>query len=150
MKHFAVIALLLTSTIPLQADPQPVRAFLFTAPVGEFTDEASKARQDAMKDLREALTGKKRIVLVESREQAQIVLEVLGRTRETTGDYRKHDYNDRYTQSVKAHTVRVKLTAGTYETELVGDTVTSIKRKAAGEAADRIDDWLKANATKFQ
>jgi hypothetical protein len=127
----------------------PIRVYLFTASTeGGFVDDESKARTHAVSDLRKRLAESRWITLVEARGQSQVVLEVLGRKKEATGDYHKSVWNKDRTNAVKVHVVRAKLTVGDYETELVGDTETAIKRKAAGELGERLENWIKKNGAR--
>lgn len=128
--------------------PVTVRLFLFTAATeGGLMDDAAKARAKATEELRKALKGKARVALVEDRVQAQVVVEVLSRQKEATGDYNPTWYGGAKGQ--KNMTVRVRLSAGDYSTEIVGDTSAGRHQRAAGEAASRIDQWLKDNASRL-
>src|SRR5688572_16213184 len=81
-------SLCLAAALALVAAPaiaQPSRVPVFVTSIGAqggFTDP-SKDNRDTVKDLKDDIQGKRRLMLAESREDALIVLEVVG--RETAG-----------------------------------------------------------------
>lgn len=131
----------------------PVRIFVFTAPA-EFVDDASAARTDAMADLVRALRDKPSIVLAPQREEADLVLEVLGRTSEETGGETTTRGGFGLGPSLNTtqdHTTRIqaRLTAGTYSTDLVGDAGMRLRRFAASDLAKKVERWVRDNRERI-
>ena len=124
----------------------PIRLYLFVTPTeGGFVDDAFKARAEAFNEIRKKLSDSKWVQLVEAREQAQIQVEVLGRTKEFTGNRSLW----LSTMAEKVYVVRAKLTVGEYSTELSGSVNSSMKREAARDVAKAIEKWVKENGAKL-
>lgn len=155
----AVLLTLPSSMLAQKSESRPVRVYVFTAaPEGGFVDEGSKQRADSLKDLREALGKKKKVAtLVEDRSLAEMTLEVVNRDRALTGNTSSR-VDPVFGGSVKttadrAETVRVGLTVGDYSTEVIGacpqGQVVRCWRTAANDAAGKVEDWIKDNATRI-
>jgi len=154
MTKLLTLLLVSAATVVLAGDPASVPLFLTTpATIGGFTDP-NKERQDSMKDLVEALGKKKNIRLVAAQEQAIIVLEVLGRdVREDSGSFTKA-----FGGKNEVKTVRVKLSAGAFVTELSGSSAgggfgggpgRGAWKKAAYKVADQIEAWIRDNQAQL-
>src|SRR4051812_42697629 len=112
MMNLAALTIVAASIVPAQPAPAD-RVKVYVTSVGAsagFTDP-SKDNRDTVKDLRDEIRDRKSLVVAESREDAQIVLTVLG--RETAGvaaGVLGGPARDR--------TIRVKFEAGEIQTEL--------------------------------
>jgi len=137
-------------------DLPPVAVYL-VQPKAQFVDTELQQRIDSTKDMRYAFS-KKLVRLVESPEEATIVLEVLGRTAQST-DQRKvtrNAFGQLGSESMKEKVVAVKLTVGDYSTQIDGHdaeneyTVGGSQWKvAAFNAVHQIENWIKKNRDKL-
>lgn len=153
-KSGLVVVVWLAATVFAQG-AEPVPVFLTTgATAGGFTDP-DKERADSRKDLDEALRSKKKSLrVVATKEEAVIMLEVLGRdVREDSGSYSKA-----FGGKNEVKNVRVKLTAGEYSAELAGSSAgggfgggpgRGAWKKAAYKVADQIEKWVEANQAQL-
>lgn len=133
----------------------PVNVFLSTGAASSGFTDPDKARGDSTKDLTEALNKKKSINMVATKEEAVIVLEVLGRgVREDSGGYSKA-----FGGKNEVKMVRVKLTVGEFSSELSGESAgggmsggpgRGAWTKAAYKVADQVDKWVLANQDQLQ
>lgn len=131
-----------------QKGDAPIPIFVTSAgALGGFTDP-SKENQDTVKDLRNSLRGRKSIVLVEKREEAMIVLVVMGREKaQVTAGL--------LGGSARDVMLRVKFIIADVETEMTasaqGGTLSSggAWGRAAGKIAGQVEDWIKANRAKL-
>jgi hypothetical protein len=126
-----------------------VAVYVFAAPnEGGFIDEAFEERRDAATDIRKALANKTElVVLVEAREQARVVVEVMSQGIQATGQTETTTRRDPLFGGVKStsapstvYAVRAKLTADAYEAELVGTTA-MLLRDAAKDIAKQVSRW---------
>ena len=117
-----------------------VRAFVFTATgaSGEHTPE-EQGRLDAVRDMREALEKKKGITLVNTREDANLLIEVLG--REQREDQGGGPFGGKAVTRMGDTIIRLHLKAGDEESDLKGLGQGTWGR-AAKDAADRIMKWI--------
>src|SRR5258708_26906909 len=116
-----------------------VRAFVYTATgaSGEHTAE-EQGRLDAVRDLRDALGRKKGITLVNSREDANLFIEVLGREqREESGG----PYGGKAITRMGDTIIRLHVKSGDHDSDLKGLGQGTWGR-AAKDAADRIVKWI--------
>jgi len=116
-----------------------VRAFVFTATgaSGEHTPE-EEGRLDAVRDVRDALAKKKGITLVNSRAEANLLIEVLSREqREEPGGA----FGGKSITRMGDTIIRLHLKSGTEESDLKGMGQGTWGR-AAKDAADRIVKWI--------
>jgi hypothetical protein len=145
--------IVMLSLIALPAFAQePVIPVYIVQPSGEFEDQALKDRKDSTSDLAAGLRRKEKTLrLVEDPMQAAITLEVLSRGRVETGALTPRVFGGGV-DSERAKRLIVKLSVGSYETEIVGDGGTQTIgawKEAAGDAARQIDKWIKANRAKL-
>lgn len=149
-------ALTLSATFAFaDVGPAAVPVFLTTGSTSAGFTDPDKSRQDSMKDFTEALNGKKSIHLVATKEEAVIVLEVLGRSvREDSGGFSKA-----FGGKNEVKNVRVKLTVGDFASELSGESAgggfgggpgRGAWKKAAYRLADQVDKWVKDNQAQLQ
>lgn len=156
-RSISIVALLLACPgVAMRAAEKPpappVPLFLTTpAAAGGFTDP-NKERTDTMKDLTEALRGKKNIRLVATREEAKVVIEVLDRkVREDSGTMTrmmggKHE--------VKR--INLKLSVGEYSTDLQAESaggkfsMSGAWKQAAGKAAGLVEKWVEENRAQIE
>jgi hypothetical protein len=126
-----------------------VAVYVFAAPnEGGFVDEAFEERRDAATDIRKALANKTElVVLVEAREQARVVVEVMSQGIQAAGQTETTTRRDPLFGGVKStsapstvYAVRAKLTADAYEAELVGTTA-MLLRDAAKDIAKQVSRW---------
>lgn len=137
----AVILLLALLVGPAQ--PAPVRVYVFTAadPSG-FVDDAQRQRQDSVADVRKALAKRRGIVVVDSREEAQLALEILDRGIARGGTYAG---TSQYSAGLRA-----AIHVGEYRTEIAASgRPLEAWRTIAGRLADRLGDWLEENAAQI-
>ena len=118
-----------------------VRAYVFTATgaSGQHTPE-EQGRLDAVKDVREALEKKKGITLVNTREDANLSIEVLSReAREDPGA--AGPFGGKQVTRMGDTIIRLHLKSGDEESDLKGIGQGTWGR-AAKDAADRIVKWI--------
>lgn len=154
--------LLLTAAAPVTGQSpkvQPLSVYVFTAETeGGFVDADSKQRADSVRDLREALRKKKTVIVVESSDDADLLVEVLRRGLDETGKTSTKTsagLGGLYSTTTKdtEAMVRTKLTVGEYSTEIVGKNdgrITNVWRTAANNAANQIDKWINANRDRVR
>lgn len=151
------------------ADSKPakrVRVYCFAQkdPSG-FVDQRTAELGDSLKDLKEAIVKKKDwLELAESKDDADIVLEVVERTMvEREGDLKTettYDKNGKVARSrtttTKEHDVVVKavMTVGDYQNEFTGKCDLGYLfggawRQAAKNLVGSMEDWVKKNYTRL-
>ena len=117
-----------------------VRAFVYTATgaSGQHTPE-EQGRLDAVRDMRDALEKKKGITLVNSRQEANLLIEVVSREqREEPGS---GPFGGKAITRMGDTIIRLHLKSGGEESELKGLGQGTWGR-AAKDAADRIVKWI--------
>jgi hypothetical protein len=144
VKLLTIVAMLVLGT---QADAQTVYLFTKTSETG-FVDATSNRRADSVKDLRKVLM-KEGLKLVDD-PRAALVIEVLESAPVLTGWQTTIRGGFGQTSSVadKKAMVRVSLTVGDYQTEIVGynsSTFASPWASAAAAVANQVDQWLRDN-----
>ena len=117
-----------------------VRAFIYTATgaSGEHTPE-EQGRLDAVRDMRDALEKKKGITLVNSRADANLLIEVLG--REQREDPGGGPFGGKTVTRMGDTIIRLHLKSAEEESDLKGIGQGTWGR-AAKDAADRIVKWI--------
>ena len=85
----AALAALAMTPLDAQKAASPLRVYCFAAPNSSgFVDQASRSREDSVKDLKESIAKKKDwLQLVDSAAQADIVVEVVERKIVGTGRF---------------------------------------------------------------
>lgn len=150
----AALALCVPIAAHAQA-PVPVAVIVQTS---QFEDQAQKDRLDTAIDLKKILGSKKKTLrLVEAAGDAVVVIEVLGRGEEASGDaqLQRGALGQLEQTRYKAKVVRVKLSVGEYSTEIVGrysegpSVIYTTWAGAAVDAAGQIDKWIKTNRAKL-
>lgn len=117
-----------------------VRAFVYTetGASGQHTPE-EKGRLDAVRDMRDALERKKGITLVNTRQDANLLIEVLSREqREEPGG---GPFGGKALTRMGDTIIRLRVTSGDQESELKGLGQGTWGR-AAKDAADRVVKWI--------
>ncbi len=152
MKIILVAVLLAAVTAQ---DDQRIRVYLKAPDASGFVDETTKGQRDTFADLSARLAKKKQLKVVESAEQADVVLEILDRDIKDTGGSS--------TSTVRAPTgllsstskdttkaVTIQLSAGTYRTTFTGtaDQLIGAWKYIAGKLADSVEKWAKENASQ--
>ena len=126
---------------PQGADKETtVRAFVYTATgaSGEHSAE-EQGRLDAVRDVRDALGKKKGITLVNSRGDANLLIEVLSREqREEPG---AGPFGGKAVTRMADTIIRLHLKSGDEESDLKGIGQGTWGR-AAKDAADRVVKWI--------
>jgi hypothetical protein len=99
------------------------------------------------------------MVLVDDRESAELLVEVLRRGLEDTGKTSTRTtadilggFNSTTTKDTEA-LVRTRLSIGEYSTEIVGKNdgrITNVWRTAANNAANQIDKWIQTNRDRVR
>jgi hypothetical protein len=118
-----------------------VRAFVFTATgaSGQHTPE-EQGRLDAVKDMRDALGKKKGITLVNSRTDANLLIEVVSREdRAESGA--AGPFGGKTVTRMGDTIIRLHLKSGDEESDLKGIGQGTWGR-AAKDAADRVVKWI--------
>jgi hypothetical protein len=117
-----------------------VRAFVYTATgaSGQPTPE-EQGRLDAVRDVRGALEKKKGITLVTSREDANLLIEVL--SREQRDEPAAGSFGGKSVTRMGDTIIRLHLKSGDEESDLKGIGQGTWGR-AAKDAADRIVKWI--------
>lgn len=150
LKLAAAIAAMIIGIAGQAAAERQVKIFVF-ADSGGVVDEKS----ESAKDLAETFTraddpkaAKEKIVLVDARSEADVVVEITGRGFVDTGR-RVQDFGGSH--ETRAHQVTAKLTIGTYSTELSGMSVEAVKpwRDAVSRLHGNIEKFVKKNGDQF-
>jgi hypothetical protein len=155
MKGLVVVAILVSCSAMLAGTPTareraasdqsttPIRVFVTSVGAVNGLTDPNKDNQDTMKDLRDSLKGRKGLVVTDKREDAAIVLVVMSREKAqiTAGVF----------GASRDCTVRVKFIYDGSETEMSasaqGGTLASggAWSKAAGKVAKQVEEWVKTN-----
>jgi len=119
-------------------DPTPTRVYAFTAKP-EFIDAAYKDRVASLADVREALSKRKEVVLVDDQAAADVALEIVSRRED-------RDYN----RGSRVATVYAKLSKGAYSVDVTGECRSqySCWRDAAKDVARLVGEWARDNSGK--
>jgi hypothetical protein len=135
-----LLAVLSLTTVQDADKTTTVRAFVFTATgaSGEHTEE-EQGRLDAVRDVREALEKKKGITLVNSRGDANLLIEVVG--REERVESGAGPFGGKSVTRMGDTIIRLHLKSGDEESDLKGLGQGTWGR-AAKDAADRIVKWI--------
>lgn len=163
----AVMAVTVTISLAGQAPAPRLKVYCFTAPnPSGFVDQASKEREDSLKDLREAVVKKKDwLELVDSSAGADMTVEVMerrivsaGQKAGTTSTY--VDKNGKSTTttlpptSLSNYILRATMRVGSYQNDMAGQVSSEFIggqwRAAAGQIAGEIERWAKANLSKLR
>ena len=147
---------------------QKVKVFAFAQKdTSGFIDERTQDLEATVKDIKEAITKKKNsaLQLVESKEQADIVLEITERTLverqghlSTNTTYSKDGKRaSSTTTQTKEHDVVLKavMRVGDYTNELTGQCdlgylFGGAYRQAAKNLVGSLENWTKKNSTRLQ
>jgi hypothetical protein len=142
MAALNLVSAILLSLAVLQApdtSPTSVRAFVFTlTSAGAEHDPDQQERLEAVRDMREALAKKKGITLVDSREAANLLIEVLGREQREEGS---GAFGGKAITRMGDTIIRLHLKSGEDEADIKGMGQGTYGR-AAKDAADRILKWI--------
>jgi len=117
-------------------DPTPTRVYVFTAKP-EFIDAAYKDRVASLADVREALSKRKEVVLVDDQAAADVSLEIVSRRED-------RDYN----RGTRLQVVSAALRRGTYQVDVTGEYRGSLSnwRDAAKDVARLVGEWARDNS----
>jgi hypothetical protein len=123
----------------LAGGPAPhYRVYVFAAeePGGQPTDE-DKARAEGVREMRESLAKKKQFQIVDRREDADIIVEILGREEENGGE---GGFGGAKLSKLTNAIIRLRVShaSGGEGSELKG---MGLGGHAAKDAADRIEKW---------
>jgi hypothetical protein len=165
---FVVVAVL-TPSVSLEAQNRPfrrLRVYCFAAsnPSG-FVDRKLKDRQDSLKDLQEAIAKKKDwLELAESRDDADIVIEVQDRFEVATGQVDtqttsnvskdgKRITSNTTSKPLTNYTLRTLMHVGEYEAPINGEVSSEYLfgawRAAASNVASEVERWAKDNHARI-
>ena len=148
----AALAALTVTPLDAQKVASPLKVYCFAAPNGSgFVDQASRSREDSVKDLKESIAKKKDwLQLVDTADQADIVVEILERNIVGTGRFNADStgYVDKKgttvntttrTREISNYTLIAKMRVGTYENAMAGEVSSEYIggpwRAAAGQIA---------------
>jgi hypothetical protein len=138
MALLSVLILIATLQSPDQT-PTSVRVYVFTATAeNSARSEDEKERLAAVTDMREALAHKKGITVVDTLEQSNVQMEVLGREQreEPTGSF-----GGKSITRMGDTIIRMRVRSGEEESDLKGMGQGTWSR-AAKDAADRFMKWI--------
>jgi hypothetical protein len=138
MTALAALILLTTLQSPDKSSTS-VRVYVFTAPATQAGDaDEAKERLAAVEDMREALQHKKGITVVETREAANVTMEVTGREQrdEPTGAF-----GGKSVTRMGDTIIRLRVKSDGDESDLKGMGQGTWGR-AAKDAADRFLKWI--------
>jgi hypothetical protein len=137
-----VLNLLLFVLTSLQApdnSPTSVRAYVYTAgPAGAARTAEDEARLEAVRDMKDALRHKKGITVVDSRDEANVFVEVLGREQREEG---AGGFGGKTITRMGDTIIRLRVKSGEEEADLKGMGQGTWGR-AAKDAADRLLKWI--------
>lgn len=139
-----IVAFVLVAGAGPHADDSnaPIAIYVFTAATSSgFVDADSKQRTNGLRDLIHELKGDKTLHPVESKDAADVILEVLHNRLENSDATIVDAACSMHTGCI-TH-LHVKLTAGDYTAEIVGSTF------AAHNAAQQIEKWIDENRAKL-
>lgn len=143
MKPIAAILVLLSTISGAAQTPVGVPVFVTSAGAANGLSDPNKDNQDSVKDLRNSLKGKKGLTLVESAEDATLVLTVhnRGRSQYTASVFGPgRDVSLNVTLTYKGNESLLSATA------LGGTGITGgAWKKAAGKIAEQVETWAKTN-----
>ena len=113
--------------------------YIFTAesPSGEVGEE-EQGRRDSVRDLRDALRHKKGITVVDTREDANVVIEVIGREKR---EGPQGGFGGKSVTEFGDTILRLRIKAGDAESEIKG-IGQAYWNRAAKDAADRVMKWI--------
>jgi len=159
----AVCALAPMAVAATQKQPAAAaKVFVFAkGDTSGFVDKNSRELSDSVKDVQQQLRKKKNwLALVDSKEQAHIVLEVLARGLVPTGAVEttsqgyvsedgKYASGSTKTQERHDYVLTTVMRVGKYENQMVGRVsdqyLMGIWKAAADQVADELEDWVKKN-----
>jgi hypothetical protein len=141
------VAVLMVSSAAAAQEPPPVPVFVTTAAAAQGFSDPSKERLDSVNDIKDkARKADKLLKLVDTRDEATIVLEVLDRgsqyKRTATGAIFGTPWGGQQKRSV---TVRV--TVGEYSSELTSEK--GSYKDAAADVVMQLQRWVMANREKL-
>lgn len=128
------VALLAT----LAAGPAPhYRVYVFAADTAGQPSDEDKARAEGVREVREALGKKKQFQIVDRREDADIIVEILDREEQDAGE---GGFGGAKVTKLSNTIIRVRVShaSGGEGSELKG---MGMGGKAVKDAADRIEKW---------
>src|SRR5437660_1517870 len=117
-----------------------VRAYVFTATGASGQQAEEQGRLDAVKDMREALGKKKGITLVDSRADANLLIEVVSR-EDRSEPGAAGPFGGKTVTRMGDTIIRLHLKSGDEESDLKGIGQGTWGR-AAKDAADRVVKWI--------
>ncbi len=142
MARLLVLALvcplsLLAARAPDQAPP---RMHIFTTPQrGEVPTDEERGRMDSVRDLRDAVAGHpKKVVLVSSPVGADVLVDVVSREKRDTS---AGGYGGTTITPLGETTVRIHVVFGTHETDIRG-VGQGYWARAAKDASSRLLNWV--------
>ena len=133
------VLILIASLQSPDSTPTSVRVYVFTntASSGEVGED-EKGRLAAVTDMREALGHKKGITVVDTREQSNVQMEVLGREQ---GEEPSGSFGGKSITRMGDTIIRLRVRSGEDESDLKGMGQGTWAR-AAKDAADRFMKWI--------
>jgi hypothetical protein len=123
----------------LAAGPTPhYRVYVFAAePAGGQATDEDKGRAEGVREMREALAKKKQFQIVDKREDADIIVEILDREEQDAGE---GGFGGAKVTKLSNTIIRLRVShaSGGEGSELKG---MGLGGKAVKDAADRIEKW---------
>ncbi len=133
------MTLLVTLLALLGAGPAPhYRVYVFSAESAGQPSDEDKARAEGVREVRETLSRKKQFQIVDRREDADVIVEVLQREEQDAGE---GGFGGAKLSKLTNTIIRLRVThaSGGEGSELKGMGLGS---RAAKDAADRIEKWV--------
>jgi hypothetical protein len=116
---------------------QPISVYVTSIGAVEGMTDPSKGNLDSVKDIRNSITKRKALALVDTRADAVILLVVMGRK----------------TTFMDGNTIQVKMICKGVETDLTGSPTFGLRPPTWGKAADsvakQVEQWVIANRAKL-
>jgi hypothetical protein len=132
-------SLCLPSSAYSAADKKPaVRVYVFAAAASDQDTEAAAGRDEAVGDIRDALRRKAGLTIVNSRTDADVLVEVVGREQRKGME---GGFGGAAITKMGETIIRLRVTSGDEEAELKGIGQGTWGR-AAKDAADRVLKWI--------
>ncbi len=122
---------------------ESVRIYVFAAETAGSSspDEAQQRRLATVRELADAIRRKAGLSVVDRRDQADVVVEVLDRDEESAGE---GGFGGVKLTALVNTTIRLRVTAGEHQTEMKG-MGSGAGSRAAKDAADRLLKWIARN-----
>jgi hypothetical protein len=136
----ALSALVTAAPAVIRDTPPAVRVYVFTAEgSGGQHDEEEKGRLEAVRDMRDALAKKKGLRIVTSRDEADLVVEVLGREERQGAS---GGFGGKTITKMSDTIIRLRVSRPGGEASELKGMGQGTWGRAAKDAADHVEKWI--------